>query len=102
MVPLTSIMEDFRIDPPWPAMQSNSSGQRLEQLFSGNYRVRSLSPARPAGVLWRGFRTISTFVAVHRSRPRHDPIRHVDHGDEQQRLRANKRKAHGVVEGDMD
>src|ERR1700746_865782 len=26
MVPLTSISEDFRIDPHWPAMQSNSGG----------------------------------------------------------------------------
>src|SRR5438477_10487368 len=101
MVPLTSIMEDFRIDPPWPAMQSNSSGQRLEQLFSGNYRVRSLSPARPAGFLCRHFQTITTFVAVHRSRPSHDPIRNVDHVDDQQPLIENKRQAHGVIEAKM-
>ena len=46
MVPLTSISEDFTIDSHWPAMQSNSGEQRLEQLFGGNYRVRSPSAAR--------------------------------------------------------
>src|SRR6266581_3523504 len=162
MVPLTSIIEDFRIDPHWPAMQSNSGSWRLRRLWAANYRVRSMSPARkgqrelgrynrrskdasstrhaqPGSRLlnrlwslsqrfvctsrwilrsptnWENvtnsksscrffmptFQTITTFVPGHRSGPGHDPIRNVDHVDDQQPLIEKKRQVHGAIEAEM-